>query len=73
MAQVVHRPAILYDQERNPFCAVLYEEYSYTETQGERFCDPENPVKDLFVAGYGFVVGNVSKEISHLLILTAGA
>jgi hypothetical protein len=57
MAQIVHRPAIFDDQERNPFGNVLCKQYPYLETQGESFYDPKDPVKDLFVAGCGFVVG----------------
>ena len=68
MAQVVHCPAIFDDEERYPFGNVLGEEYPYPETQGESFYDPEDPVKDLFVAGCGFVVGDVLKKLPHGLI-----
>src|ERR1035441_2322620 len=69
MPQIVHRPAILDDEERYPFGNVLCKEYPYPENQGESFDDPKNPVKDLFVAGCGFVVGDVSKEVPHGIIL----
>ena len=57
MPQIVHRPAIFDDEKRDPFGKVLCEEYPYPKNQGESFYDPEDPVKDLFVAGCGFVVG----------------
>jgi hypothetical protein len=60
--QIVHRPAVFDDEERHPFGNVLYKKYPYPENQGERFYDPEDPVKDFFVAGLVFVVGYVSKE-----------
>ena len=41
----------------SPLGKVFCEEYPYSETQGQCFHDPEDPVKDLFVAGCGFVVG----------------
>src|SRR4051812_13298230 len=63
MTQVIHRPTIFDDQERNPLSAVLCEEYHHPKTQGERFDDPEDPVKDLFVTGYGFIVGYVLQEL----------
>src|SRR5580658_6441052 len=49
MAQIVHGPAILDDEERYPFGIVLCKEYPYPENQGEGFYEPEDPVKDLFV------------------------
>src|ERR1035441_5998885 len=70
MPQIVHRPAILDDEKRYPFGNVLCKQYPYPESQGESFYDPENPVKDLFVAGCGFVVGDVSKELPHGSILS---
>jgi hypothetical protein len=73
MAQVVHRPAIFDDEERYPFGNVLCKQYPYPESQGESFYDPEDPVKDLFVAGRGFVVGDVSKEVPHGIILSRNA
>ena len=65
MPQIVHRPAVLDDEERNPFGKVLCEEYPYSETQCQCFHDPEYPVKHLFVAGCGFVVRDVSEEVPH--------
>jgi hypothetical protein len=44
-------------------------EYPDPENQGERLYAPEDPVKEFFVAGCGFVVGDVSKEFPHGLIL----
>src|ERR1039457_1656435 len=70
MAQVVHRPAIFDDEERYPFGNVLCKQYPYPESQGESFYDPEDPVENLFVAGRGFVVGDVSKEVPHSLIFS---
>ena len=70
MPQIVHRPAIFDDQERNPFGNVLCKQYPYPKNQGESFYDPEDPVKDLFVAGCGLVVGDVSEEVPHGLIFT---
>jgi hypothetical protein len=72
--QIVHRPAVFDDQERDPFRTVLCQEYPYSENQGKSFDGPENLVKDFLVAGYGFVVGDVSEEPSHgLLSRGAGA
>jgi hypothetical protein len=68
MAQIVHGPAIFDDEERYPFGTVLCKEYPYPENQGEGFYEPKDPVKDLFVAGLGFVVGDVSKKLPHGLI-----
>jgi hypothetical protein len=68
MPQIVHRPTVFDDEERYPFCTVLCKEYRYPENQGERFYDPKDPVKDLFVAGEDIVVGDVSKEVPHGLI-----
>jgi hypothetical protein len=65
MAQIVHRPAIFDDEKRYPLSTVLCEEYPYPETQGESLNDPEDPVKDLFVAGLGFIVGDVLKKLAH--------
>ena len=70
MAQIVHRPAIFDDEKRDPFGNVFCKEYPYPKNQGESFYDPEDPVKDLFVAGCGFVVGDVSKEFPHGIILS---
>jgi hypothetical protein len=70
VAQIVHGPAIFDDEERYPFGAVLCKEYPDPENQGESFYDPKDPVKDLFVAGLGFVVGNVSKKLPHGLIFS---
>ena len=68
MAQIVHGPAIFDYEERYPFSIVLCKEYPYPENQGEGFYEPKDPVKDLFVAGLGFVVGDVSKKLPHGLI-----
>jgi hypothetical protein len=68
MAQIVHGPAILDDQERYPFGNVLGKEYPYPKNQGEGFYEPKDSVKDFFVAGLGFVVGDVSKKLPHGLI-----
>ena len=68
MAQIVHRPAIFDDEKRDPFGNVFCKEYPYPKNQGESFYDPEDPVKDLFVAGCGFVVGDVLKKLPHGLI-----
>ena len=70
MAQIVNRPAIFDDQERYPFGNVFCKEYPYPESQGESLYDPEDPVENLFVAGCGFVVGDVSKEVPHGLIFS---
>jgi hypothetical protein len=68
MAQIVHGPAIFDYEERYPFSIVLCKEYPYPENQGEGFYKPKDPVKDLFVARLGFVVGDVSKKLPHGLI-----
>jgi hypothetical protein len=73
MAQIVHGPAIFDDKERYPFGTVLCKEYPYPENQGEGFYEPKDPVKDLFVAGLGFVVGDVSKKLPHGLIFPRNA
>src|ERR1700689_1573661 len=73
MAQIVHGPAILDDEERYPFGIVLCKEYPYPENQGEGFYEPKDPVKDLFVARLGFVVGDVSKKLPHGLIFPRNA
>jgi hypothetical protein len=65
MAQVVHGPAIFNDEERYPFGTVLFKQYPYPENQGEGFYEPKDPVKDLLVAGLGFVVGDVLKKLPH--------
>jgi hypothetical protein len=65
MPQVVHRPAILDDEERYPFGIVLCEQDPYAQDQGKRFHDPKDRVEDLFVAGLDFVVGDVSQEFPH--------
>ena len=70
MAQIVHRPTIFDDQERYPFGKVLCEEYPYPKNQGESFYDPEYPVKNLFVAGCGFVVGDVLQKLPHGIIFS---
>jgi hypothetical protein len=67
MPQIVHRPTVFNDEERYPLRSVLCKEYPYPENQGERFYDPKDAVKDLFVAGAVFVVGDVSKEFPHSL------
>ena len=72
MAQIVHGPAIFDDEERYPFGIVLCKEYPYPENQGEGFYEPKNPVKGLFVARLGFVVGDVSKKLPHSLIFPPG-
>jgi hypothetical protein len=46
-------------------------EYPDPEDQGDGFYNPENLVEDLFVAGCDFVVGDVSQESPHGLILPA--
>ena len=65
MPQIVHRPTIFDDEERYPFGIVLCKEYPYSENQGEGFYDPKDPVECFFVAGCGFVVGDVLKEFPH--------
>lgn len=68
MPQIVHRLTIFDDEERYPFGNVLSKEYPNPENQGDSFYDPKNLVKDLFVTGMRFVVGNVSEEFPHDLI-----
>jgi hypothetical protein len=68
MAQIVHGPAIFDDQKRYPFGIVPCKQYPYAENQGKSFNDPKDPVKGLFVAGLGFIVGDVSKKPSHGII-----
>ena len=70
MPQIVHRPTVFDDEERYPFGIVLCKEDPYPKTQGESFDDPEDPVESLFVAGCGFVIGDVSKESPHNLIFS---
>jgi len=70
MPQIVHCPAVFDDEERYPLRVVLRKEYPYPENQSERFYAPKDAVKDLFVAGAVFVVGDVSKEFPHLLAIT---
>jgi hypothetical protein len=69
VAQIVHRPTIFDDEKRYPFSAVLRFQNPNPEDQGGGFYDPEYSVKDLFVPGYSFVVGDVSKKLPHRTIL----
>ena len=73
MTQIVHRPAVFYDQERYPFGIVLGKKYPDPESQSERFDDPKNSIEDLFVARGGFVVGDVLKEVPHAVIFPRNA
>jgi hypothetical protein len=66
--QIVHRPTVFDDEKRYPFRIVFCDEYPYPKNQGNRFDDPKNLVKDLFMAGYGFIVGDVLEEFPHDLI-----
>src|SRR5580658_8269743 len=68
MAKIVHRPAVFDDQKRYPFGVVLGQEYPCPKNQRNGFYHPEDPVEGLFVAGLGFIVGNVSKKLSHGVI-----
>jgi hypothetical protein len=65
MAQIVHRPAVLNDQERNPLRIVPRDKYPYSEDQGQRFYDPKESVEDFFVTRLGLVVGDVPKKLPH--------
>jgi hypothetical protein len=68
MAQIVHCPAVFDDEKRYPFGIVLCEKYPYPENQGKSFYHPKDPIKGLFVAGLGFIVGDISKKLSHSII-----
>jgi hypothetical protein len=68
MAQVVHRPTIFNHEKRYPFRIVFNKQYPNSGNQGERFYDPKDPVEDLFMAGHGFVVGDVLQKLPHELI-----
>ncbi|MGA2038250.1 MAG: hypothetical protein ABSH42_03145 [Bryobacteraceae bacterium] len=65
MPQIVHCPAVFDDEERYPFGDVLSREDPDPENQGERFYDPKDRVEGLFVAGFCFVVGDVSEKLPH--------
>jgi hypothetical protein len=70
VAQIVHSPAVFDDEKRHPFGNVLCKEYPYPKNQGDRFYDPKDTVKGLFVAGLGFIIGDVSKKTLHGPILS---
>jgi hypothetical protein len=65
MSQIVHRPAVFNDKERYPFGIVLGEKNPCSKNQSKRFCDPKNRIKDFFVAGLGFVVGDIGQKFPH--------
>jgi hypothetical protein len=41
----------------------------YPENQGKGLYDPKESVKNLFMAGSGFVVGDVPEKLPHGIIL----
>jgi hypothetical protein len=68
MPQIVHGPTVLNDEKRDPFGIVLGKKYPYPENQGDGFDGPKKLVEDLFMTGSDFIVGDVLKELPHILI-----